>query len=195
MSFKIVSLLGSPRARSNSTALAGAFCEAAETLGAEVTEYRLAHLSYSGCQYLTACKTGGETCGLNDDASAVLDDIAAADIVVMSSPIWFTDVSSHLKKLIDRMFSFLTPDYATAEKKSRLAPGKQLVFIQVQGEAAPAYEDTLKRYDRGFHTLGFVATHHLYAAGIREPADLTARPELREQAADLARSLVPARST
>ena len=192
MTTKLVSLLASPRANSNSTTLARAFTAAAAATGAEVIEYRLAGLEFSGCQFLAHCKTGGDRCGLTDDATEILDAIRAADIVVMATPVWFTDVASHLKKLIDRMFSFLEPDYATADNGSRLAPGKQLVFIQVQGEAAPAYEDTLRRYDRGFHTLGFGATHHLYAAGIREPADLAARSGLTEAAASLASNLVQA---
>lgn len=190
MAIQITSLLASPRAESSSTVLARDFGSEASKRGAEVSEHRLASLDFSGCQYLAACKTSQSTCGLDDDATDILAGIASADVVVMATPVWFTGVSSHLKKLIDRMFSFLTPDYATAERGSRLSPGKHLVFIQVQGEAAPAYADMLERHNRGFNTLGFAETHHLYAAGVRELADLHSRPELRGQAAALAETVM-----
>ncbi len=54
---KIVCLLGSPRPKGNSTAMAARFCETAEGLGAEVTTFALNKLKYRGCQACMTCKT------------------------------------------------------------------------------------------------------------------------------------------
>ncbi len=77
---KLLCLLGSPRARANSTALARRFASSAEAESAEVQVVKLAELAFSGCRNLFHCKTAGERCGQNDDLSAVLDQIHQADI-------------------------------------------------------------------------------------------------------------------
>ncbi|MGA3118280.1 MAG: NAD(P)H-dependent oxidoreductase [Syntrophobacteraceae bacterium] len=47
---KVVCLLGSPRAKGNSAAIANRFCTTAEKLGAEVQAFALNKLEYRGCQ-------------------------------------------------------------------------------------------------------------------------------------------------
>ena len=64
---KIVCLLGSPRPKGNSAAIAARFCEAAEGLGAEVTTFALNKLKYRGCQACMTCKTKLDKCVLKED--------------------------------------------------------------------------------------------------------------------------------
>ncbi len=54
---KIICLLGSPRPKGNSAAMASKFCETAKGLGAEVTTFALNKLKYRGCQACMTCKT------------------------------------------------------------------------------------------------------------------------------------------
>ena len=104
---QIVCLLGNPRAEGNSAELAQLFCKSAEAEGAAITSFDLPSLRYSGCRTLFHCKTAGERCGLDDDLSAVLEAVRAANIVVLASPVYFTDVSSDLKACIDRLVLLL----------------------------------------------------------------------------------------
>ncbi|MGO8942464.1 MAG: NAD(P)H-dependent oxidoreductase, partial [Syntrophobacteraceae bacterium] len=53
----IVCLLGSPREKGNSAAIANRFCSTAQGLGAEVKTFTLNNLKYRGCQGCMACKT------------------------------------------------------------------------------------------------------------------------------------------
>lgn len=165
---RIACLLGSPR-DGNSSRIARHFCKRAQDTGAAVEIFTLADLAFSGCRNLFHCKTGGDRCGLDDDLTPVLESVREADILVLATPVYFTDVTSFLKAAIERFFSFFVPDYATNPVKSRLVPGKTLVFVQTQGEPETAYRDLMERYAQGFRMLGYEAFHLIRAAGIREP--------------------------
>ncbi len=188
---KIVCLLGSPHRNGNSEAVARRFCAAAEAGGAEVQSFRLADLNYSGCRRAWFCKSSLDHCGLEDDLTPVLAAVQDADVLVMATPVYFTDVAWPLKACIDRFFSFLLPDYATSPEKTRLAPGKQLVLIQVQGEPEEHCADILPRYERSFRILGFDAFHLIRGCGLREPGAAEAHPDLMALAEETARRLFP----
>lgn len=51
---RIVCLLGSPRKKGNTAAIANRFCTVAEKLGVEVKTHVLNELSYRGCQRCVA---------------------------------------------------------------------------------------------------------------------------------------------
>jgi multimeric flavodoxin WrbA len=87
----IVCLLGSPRPKGNSAAIAGRFVETAETLGAEVRTFALNKLNYQGCQACMTCKTKLDKCVLKDDLADVLDAVHEADVLVMATAIYFRE--------------------------------------------------------------------------------------------------------
>ena len=119
---RVVCLLGSPRSGGNSDRLAEALIEELRAKGAFVECYALRELSYSGCRNLFHCKEGGDRCGLSDGLSPILEAVREADVLVLASPIYFTDITSDLKAAIERFFSFLVPDYPAAEIKTLAEP-------------------------------------------------------------------------
>jgi len=167
-----VILKGSPRTGSNSDALADMFRTEAEGQGAAVQEFKLTDLSYQGCINLFHCKTGGQACGQVDDLTPVLNAIAQAQVLVLASPVYFTSISGQLKLAMDRFFSFFVPDYVTNPDKSRLGRGRDLVFLQTQGEAAHRYADLMESFEASFTGLGFDRQHLVRACGVREPGDM-----------------------
>ena len=185
----IVCILGSPRPQGNSAVLAHAFSEAAEKQGAEIKNFQLSELNYNGCKNLFICKSSSDRCGQNDDLTDVLESIYSADVVLLSSPIYFTDVTGQLKLCLDRWFSFFVPGYPKLENKSRLAPGKTIVFVQTQGEGEENYTDILKKYYHSFELLGFERTYLIRATGVRELGDIHAHPDIIEQATRLGAEL------
>lgn len=190
---KIVAVLGSPRLNGNSAAIAERFLEAAGKLGAETRSFALNKLAYKGCQACMACKRASEVCIVKDDLGEVLQAVREADVVVMASPIYYGDVTGQLKLFIDRTYCFLTPDYRTNENRSRLAPGKKLVFVQTQGFEDPAgFADVFPRYEQMFTFVGFHEAHLLRACGLSKPGEVSEREEVLRQAEALAAKLVGA---
>jgi multimeric flavodoxin WrbA len=182
----IVCLLGSPRAKSNSSTIAKRFIAAAEKSGAKVKSYTLNDLKYRGCQGCMACKTKLEKCVLKDDLAEVLDAVQQADVVVMASPVYYGEISSQLKGFIDRSFSYLKPDFMTNSNPVRFAPGKKLVFALSQGQPAEAFADIFSRYDFFFKWYGFSESHLIRACGVVGEGDIEARQEILSLAEETA---------
>ncbi len=186
----IVCLLGSPRKKSNSSTLAKRFVATAKKLGAKVKTYTLNDLKYRGCQACMACKKKLEKCALKDELAEVLEAVQESDVLVMASPVYFGDVSSQLKACIDRMYSFLKPDYVTNPSPVRLAPGKKLVMVLTQGNPdEQAFSDIFSRYDYFMKWYGFKESHLIRACGVREAGDIETRQDILTLAEEIARQV------
>ena len=188
----VLCLLGSPRAEGNSGAIARQLCDELAGRGATISCHELATLRYSGCRNLFHCKTGGDRCGLIDDLTPILEEVREADLLVLASPIYFTDISSDLKAVIERFFSFFVPDYTSNPNKSRLAPGKQLVLVQTQGEPESAYGDLLERYGKSFRMLGIERMQLIRACGVREPGEAVGQAAVQQRLAEVVQAILPA---
>ncbi|WP_303720729.1 flavodoxin family protein [Malonomonas rubra] len=184
---KLLHIYGSPRQQGNTADISAVFCKVAERHGASVECYDLNRLSYRGCQACFACKKSSERCVLQDDITPALDAIQEADVILFSSPVYYTDVTAQLKGFIDRTFSYFVPDYWKHEKKSRLRPGKQLVFLLVQGATdEERFNDIFPRYREIFSWHPFKQIHLLRATGVYRPGQAAKRPDIMLKAEQLA---------
>ena len=187
---KIVCLLGSPREKGNSATIANRFCDTAERLGAEIRIFALNKLEYKGCQGCMACKTKLDRCILEDDLTDVLEAVRETDLLVLATPIYLFDVTSQLKTFFDRTFSFFVPDFFTNPNKGRLAPGKKLVFIQVQGQPDQSlFTDVFPKFDYFFKAYGFSESHLIRACGVQGRRDIEAREDVLRLAETMAERL------
>jgi multimeric flavodoxin WrbA len=183
---KIVSVLGSPRPKSNSTALARIVMEKAKELGAESQEYVLNKLQYKGCQGCETCKTKLDHCVLKDDLSQVLEAVKEADALILATPNYFGEVSGQFKLFFDRTYSYLNPDFT-----SRLRPGKLSVLILAQGQPdLNMYADVHPRYEMWLKQYGFTTNYRLRMNGPRTADSVSKRQDLMSQAEEIAKKLV-----
>lgn len=187
---KIVSLLGSPRQRSNSSIIAERFCTTAKEFGAQVRTFVLNDLNFRGCQGCYACKTKLDRCALEDDMTEVLEAVRETDILVLASPVYYWDVSAQMKGFLDRTFSFLVPDFITSPKKSRLEPGKKLVFILAQNNPDKnSFANIFQKFDYFFRACGFTDTYQIRAFGTNEPGVVKSHQEVMDLAVRTAEEL------
>ncbi len=187
---KIVTILGSPRKASNSSMIAERFNQTAKQAGAEVRTYSLHKIRFRGCQACRSCQQGQEgECVLRDDLTEVLNNVRAADILVIATPVYYGDVNHQIRAFLERTFSFLKPDYMSNPQPCRLPPGKKLVFIQVQGAAEGSHTDIFPRYGFYFRFYGFDELHLIQACETNDLAQIVARPDILSQAEDLAKRL------
>jgi len=188
---KITAVLGSPRKKGNSETLAEAFLEEAERLGAKVERFRLSALTYQGCTACQACKTTSEQCVLKDDLSPVLDALIEADAFLLATPVYFLDMPSQVKALIDRWFSFLKPGHLARSDASRLPAGKQMVLVVSQGAPESYFVDFVIRYDFIFKLLGFQPMHLIRGARLSDDPNAAAkRDDLLDKARTTARKVL-----
>ncbi len=68
---------------------------------------RLPALNIQPCNGCYRCIEDG-TCGIEDDARFLIEQIAAADAVIIAAPVYFLGAHASIKCLLDRAFSFFT---------------------------------------------------------------------------------------
>ncbi|MDV4341946.1 flavodoxin family protein [Methanoculleus sp. YWC-01] len=101
MTVNVLGISGSPRRHGNTETLLDAVLEGAREAGAEVEKIVLRPLEYASCRGCNAChKTG--VCVIKDDLTEVFEKIAAADVLVLASPIYSMGITAEAKGLIDR---------------------------------------------------------------------------------------------
>ena len=98
---KIVIVNGSPRTDGATAAILRSMEKQLLACGAEVEYYDLSLLTMSQCKGCCACYTTGH-CHINDDAEKLSRAISKADGLVLGSPTYASNVTGHLKLLIDR---------------------------------------------------------------------------------------------
>ena len=170
---KVTNIIGSPHATGNTATIARTLVNELETSGAEVTTYELNKLNYRGCQGCWACQRTSYHCVLRDGLSQVLKDVETSDVVIIASPVYFGDVTSQTKGLIDRFFSYHASDFRTGTNPSRLAPSKRMVLVLPQSNPdQTAFDDIVAKYARIFGHLGFAEVHTIRAAGVGPEGDV-----------------------
>lgn len=186
---RLVCVLGSPKENGNGGTIAKKIAQVAESLGAQTQTFHLHSLNYRGCYACMGCKSGSDVCVINDDLAEVLTAVREADALVMTSPIYFGQISGQLKSFIDRTFSFLVPDFLNAGNPSRLAPGKKCLFVLTQGQPDPSLYDVGPAYEGFFKWFGY-ETRLIRGLGMSGKADDPAMEPLLKQAEEMAKTLV-----
>ncbi len=104
---KIVVLAGSPHKNGTSNTLALEFARGAKESGKEVEIIDLAHTDIHPCMGCDACGMNGD-CVQKDKGNEILNKILESDAIVFVSPVYYYNVSSWLKMMIDRFYAKTT---------------------------------------------------------------------------------------
>ncbi|MBQ7624253.1 MAG: flavodoxin family protein [Clostridia bacterium] len=102
MSKKVLILSGSPRKDGNSDMLCDEFMRGAKDAGNEVEKIRVAEKKIGYCAACYFCQKSGGECAKKDDMAEILQKMIDADVLVLSSPVYFYSIDAQLKTLIDR---------------------------------------------------------------------------------------------
>lgn len=116
MNKQVLILSTSPRGESNSDALAEAFARGAREAGHRVETVRLQNKSLGFCKGCLACqRTKDGHCVQRDDADSIVQMMAAAQVLVFATPIYFYEMCGQMKTLLDRTNPLFPVDYAFRE--------------------------------------------------------------------------------
>lgn len=146
----VLAINGSPRKNWNTATLLEKSLEGAAAEGAETELIHLYDLSFKGCISCFACKLKyGKSygkCAVKDALTPVLEKIAAADAVILGSPIYFHGVTGEMRSLLERMaFPYLVYDKAYSTLFPRKIPVGFIYTMNVSEERMKEYG-----YDRIF---------------------------------------------
>lgn len=107
----ILGLQGSPRKKGNTNFLLSRFMEAAEQQGALTRLIQVVDRHILPCKEYVVCEKKGY-CPIDDDmASEIYGLLRQAEVVVLASPIFFYNMTSQIKALVDRCQTFWARKY------------------------------------------------------------------------------------
>ncbi|RJR48236.1 MAG: flavodoxin family protein [Desulfobacteraceae bacterium] len=98
---KILGIYGSPRKSGNSDALLDKALDGASLAGTEISRVYARDLKMSGCIECGGCDRTGK-CVVEDDMQKVYPLLDEAQVIFVSSPIFFYGVTAQVKAVIDR---------------------------------------------------------------------------------------------
>ena len=105
---QVLVIEGSPRKHGNTGLLSDEFIKGAEEAGHATEKIYLSEKNIGYCVDCEVCQTEGGGCAKKDDFQKIKDKIAACDVLVLVSPVYYYSVTAQLKTLIDRTYSALT---------------------------------------------------------------------------------------
>jgi multimeric flavodoxin WrbA len=112
---KVLGLCGSPRKEGNTEFLINEALQGAKQEGAQIELYRLAGKNISPCEGCRICNEMGE-CNIDDDMEELYAKLLEADGIIFGTPVYFYNMTSQMKAVIDRTIAFSRPERSLANK-------------------------------------------------------------------------------
>lgn len=145
---KILIINGSPRKDGNCGWLSEQLLE--KYKAEDCTYVSLGDICFSNCCGCSNCKTGGGICETDDGLAPVLQKIPDADLIILSSPNYYSSISGICKTLLDRMVCFKKRD-----GKPQFRDDQKVFFVLVQGAGNRSHgEPTVEWAKKLFSHLG-----------------------------------------
>lgn len=160
MSKNVLILSGSPRKGGNSDLLCDEFMRGAAESGHKVEKIFVREKKIGYCNACYYCAQSGGVCTLKDDMADVLAKMHEADVIVMSSPVYFYSIDAQMKALIDRTFARWTQ-----------LKDKEFYYIMTAADDAGEVMDCTLECFRGFAVCldGSKEMGVIYGKGVYEP--------------------------
>jgi len=148
---KITTICGSNRKKGATKGLLDAFengLKEAGIPGVKTKKYSLSEVHLEPCKGCLKCKKKGH-CVIQDDFGKIAFRMIHSDLIVIGSPVYFSDVSSPVKALIDRTVSLWN---------TKLLKDKKVIFVAATMESGTEHTlETLKIWAKD-HEMNVIST-------------------------------------
>jgi len=154
LDMKVLTVLGSRNPSGQTARAAGALREGVESGGSRVEQVFLPEMAIERCRQCEddgwgSCRAEGK-CAIEDDFAGLVDKMAAADAVVLATPVYYGDLSESMRAFLDRLRRTCTHQ-AGKEK----IEGKPAVGICVAGGGGGGAPSCIVSLDKVLNTCGF----------------------------------------
>ena len=143
---KTIVINASPRRKWNTAQLMKEAAKGAESVGAEVEYIDLYKLELHGCMSCLICKKEGKErckCYWKDDMSPLIERILDADNLIIGSPIYLSEPTSHYRALLERLiFCILSYDNHSSYYEGKV----NVALFYTMNAPKDYYETMMKQY-------------------------------------------------
>lgn len=146
---KVLGIMASPTKKGNSDILLQQALNGAKTKGAEIEKVNLVDEKLPPCIGCFACKKHRRLCVPTPEINTLLEKIQDADALIFSTPVWWFNMSSYLKLLLDHFVAFFKED------NTSLISGKRVAVLTCSGGGHDAgTKETIMILKKSFDFLG-----------------------------------------
>lgn len=183
MNMKLLAILGSPRKGGNTDILTQRVLDGANEAGVETEVIALRSLKIAPCIACDKCwQIEGRPCAFKDDMP--YDAIAAADILLFATPVYWYAPTAIMKAFMDRLVPANRPE------GRHLLHGKQAILVSACEEKGPAASELLVRmFELGFEYLDVRVVGKVIADDVGPAGAVLNKPEALEAAYNIGWSL------
>lgn len=175
---KILAIASSPRRNSNSETLLDRALAGQKGKNTTIKKIILADLDINPCDGCLACIKTGE-CVIKDDMQAVYEDLAASNIILVASPIYFMGLPCQLKCVVDRCQALWarknilkinrkTKDEERRTKKNKVAAA---ILVSASSGVKDMFTGSIKTLKAWFNTLDAEYKGEFIAEGLEGESD------------------------
>jgi multimeric flavodoxin WrbA len=183
---RVLVLLGSPRKKGNSAALAAQIAKGAKAAGAKVETVFLHGLNIAPCKSCYACqKKKSRGCSIDDAMQEIYPKLLAAEAWIIASPVYWFTMSAQMKIFMDRCFAL--PAYAKEP-----FTGKRIAIAMSYGDADPFSSgcvNALRTFQDAFNYTKAEIVGMVYGSAYAE-GEIRANEALMKEAEKLGKNLV-----
>jgi multimeric flavodoxin WrbA len=172
----LVAFFGSPRPRGNTDTLAQEVVDGAREAGMATESFALRSLKIHPCTGCGNCGKNGRRCIFRADGDTLYDAMAAADIFLFATPVYWYGPTAIMKAFLDRLVVF-----NTVEARPQVRGKKAVLVAAWEEKGMRAAEPMVKLFELGFEYLELVFGDRLLVDGagpkdaVRSMTDVLAR--------------------
>ncbi|MBI5578174.1 MAG: NAD(P)H-dependent oxidoreductase [Deltaproteobacteria bacterium] len=176
----ILGLQGSPRKKGNTNFLLSTFLQAAEQKGAATRIIPVTERNILPCKEYVVCEKKG-TCPIDDDmAGEIYGWLRQAEVVVLASPIFFYNMTSQLKAMVDRCQVFWARKYRLKLSDPLKATRRGFLLSVAATRGKTLFDGLQLTAKYFFDAIDARFEDSLVYRGIEGPKDMANHPTVRE---------------
>ncbi|MDD3726363.1 MAG: flavodoxin family protein [Candidatus Ratteibacteria bacterium] len=188
MAIKVVGISGSPRRNGNSEILLDTCLNVVKDRGAEIEKFVLNSMRFVPCQECEDIRKDGR-CKIYDDMQKIYPAIETADVVVVSSPIFFGSLPAQIKMMIDRFQCQWLG--INVFKSYTITKHKTGVFICVEASERDSFLDNAKSIIKNFFvTIGASYRYEILCKNVDAKGAIRDRKDCIKRAEEIGRFIV-----
>lgn len=173
---KILAVVGSPRKGGNTDLLVSRIAEGAWAADAQVEVVRLGELRIRECDGCHACWKG-RPCSKKDDMVGIYPKIAASDVLVFGTPVYWYGPTALLKVFIDRFV------YFNCEANRPMIRGKRAaVAIVLEETHEQTWRPVVEFFERSLAYLEMKPAGTIIVPGVGKKGEILRQPDRLEEA-------------
>lgn len=139
--------------------------------GNDAAKIRIAEKKIGYCSACYYCRDHGGACAKKDDMAEIMQKMIDADVIVLSSPVYFYSIDAQLKALIDR----------TVARWTEVRDKEFYYIVTCADEERESQERTIECF-RGYADCveGAKEMGVIYGTGVYQPGEVKDTPAYKE---------------